>query len=61
MSLLLALSSVTALLFQSDQLTPATTLALETKWCHMFGFLNHWYDNGIIPFIAKATQQWAKS
>ena len=37
------------------------TLAFETKWCHVFGFLNHWYDNGIIPFIAKATQLWADS
>lgn len=61
-SLLLALSSVTTLLFQSDQLGSShITLALETKWCHMFWLSEPLVWQWYYTFIAKATQPWADS
>lgn len=50
------------LLFQSNQVTPATLLQpLKVICVKCLAFWTIWYDNGIIPFTAKATQPWADS
>lgn len=61
-SLLLTLSQVTVLLFQSDRLTPAALLQpseVICVRCWAFGTIR--CDKGIRPLLAKATRQWADS